>query len=148
MKEYPVNSSSVHPGWRSAQTVSSCGIAVSKWDDFSLSTFERQAWLKDKAEGFAQRLRRFGSGEYLNEGDDNNPNWKQDFWGENYERLLRIKLKYDPDNFFTCHHCVGSDISDTVTTPRPDGCQPVGAAGLSATGLVTTILIVLVNMFI
>ncbi|WAR21031.1 VAO15-like protein [Mya arenaria] len=68
----------------------------------------------------------FGSGMYLNEPWKDNPYWKEDFWGtENYERLLLIKRRYDPDNFFTCLHCVGSDVMDK-TDPRP--APPVGHA--------------------
>ncbi|WAR20941.1 VAO15-like protein [Mya arenaria] len=34
--------------------------------------------------------------------------------------LLLIKRRYDPDNFFTCLHCVGSDVMDkTDTRPAP-----------------------------
>ena len=37
--------------------------------------------------------------------------WKVQFWGDasNYNRLLDAKRKWDPDNFFWCHNCVGSD---------------------------------------
>ncbi len=49
-----------------------------------------------------------GAGSYVNETDYFEPDWQQSFWGENYPRLLAIKRKYDPDNLFTCHHCVGS----------------------------------------
>lgn len=109
VQDFSVTSSSVHPGFRSAQTWANCGVAVSAWWDFSLETYERQAELKDTAERFAAKLRKFGNGEYLNEGDADNPNWKLDFWGEHYPELLRIKVRYDPNNFFYCHHCVGSD---------------------------------------
>lgn len=50
-----------------------------------------------------------GSGSYVNETDYFEPNWQQSFWGTNYEKLLAIKRKYDPNNLFTCHHCVGSE---------------------------------------
>lgn len=50
-----------------------------------------------------------GSGSYVNETDYFEPSWQRSFWGTNYEELLRIKRKYDPDNLFTCHHCVGSE---------------------------------------
>ncbi|HWE24625.1 MAG TPA: FAD-binding oxidoreductase [Myxococcales bacterium] len=49
------------------------------------------------------------SGSYLNETDYFEPDWQQEFWGENYAALLRIKQKYDPDGLFFCHHCVGSE---------------------------------------
>jgi hypothetical protein len=37
------------------------------------------------------------------------PNWQQVCWGEHYERLLNIKRRYDPENLFFAHHCVGSE---------------------------------------
>ena len=48
-------------------------------------------------------------GEYGNEADPWNPNWKQDFWGENYAKLLTLKKKWDPTGLFYVHHGVGSD---------------------------------------
>ncbi|KAL4866987.1 hypothetical protein BDV12DRAFT_187073 [Aspergillus spectabilis] len=51
------------------------------------------------------------TGSYLNEADRNNPWWKEDFYGlANYDRLLRIKEKYDPDGVFYCPTCVGSSF--------------------------------------
>lgn len=48
-------------------------------------------------------------GEYGNEADPWNTNFKQDFWGDNYARLLQIKKKWDPTGLFYVHHGVGSD---------------------------------------
>lgn len=50
-----------------------------------------------------------GAGTYSNEADYFEPNWQTEFWGKNYDTLLAIKKKYDPDSIFTCHHCVGSE---------------------------------------
>ena len=50
-----------------------------------------------------------GAGSYVNEADYFEPDWQRTFWGDNYERLLQIKRKYDPDGLFFCHHCVGSE---------------------------------------
>lgn len=33
--------------------------------------------------------------------------WQDAFWGPNYERLLSIKQKYDPDRVLDCWKCVG-----------------------------------------
>jgi FAD/FMN-containing dehydrogenase len=74
----------------------------------------------DKAEGDAMRARVSaamkviraatpGTGAYVNEADYFEANWQQEFWGENYERLLQIKRKVDPQGLFYCHHCVGSE---------------------------------------
>jgi len=50
-----------------------------------------------------------GAGTYLNEADYFEPDWQQEFWGPSYERLSQIKRKYDPEDLFFCHHCVGSE---------------------------------------
>lgn len=50
-----------------------------------------------------------GSGTYLNEGDFQNQNWKQDFYGSNYAKLLGIKHRYDPNKIFYATTAVGSD---------------------------------------
>jgi hypothetical protein len=46
---------------------------------------------------------------YLNEADVYEPDWQQAFWGDNYERLLEIKRKYDPHGTFWCLPCVGNE---------------------------------------
>ena len=57
------------------------------------------------------------AGSYVNETDYFEPNWQREFWGNNYPRLLAIKQKYDPNNLFTCHHCVGSEARDATSSP-------------------------------
>ncbi|MCE0721946.1 FAD-dependent oxidoreductase [Legionella resiliens] len=51
------------------------------------------------------------SGAYPNEADYFIKHWQSALWGSNYPKLLQIKHKYDPQNIFTCHHCVGSESS-------------------------------------
>jgi ribonuclease T2 len=48
----------------------------------------------------------FAESAYIHSGDS----WKRRYWGDNYDRLLAVKKAYDPDNFFWCRHCVGSDL--------------------------------------
>jgi hypothetical protein len=50
-----------------------------------------------------------GAGSYVNETDYFVPDWQHELWGENYDKLLAVKRRVDPDNLFTCHHCVGSE---------------------------------------
>ena len=52
-----------------------------------------------------------GAGSYVNEGDFFEPNWREEFWGPHYPRLLAIKRRVDPTNLFRVHHGVGSEIS-------------------------------------
>jgi FAD/FMN-containing dehydrogenase len=48
-------------------------------------------------------------GSYVWETDYFQPHWQEAFWGENYDRLLKVKTKYDPDGLFFLHHGVGSE---------------------------------------
>ena len=50
-----------------------------------------------------------GSGSYMNEADFNQPNWQNVFYGSNYEQLLAIKNKWDPQNLFYVLKGVGSE---------------------------------------
>ena len=35
--------------------------------------------------------------------------WQRSFWGQNYQRLLAIKERYDPEGLFFVHHGVGAE---------------------------------------
>lgn len=50
-----------------------------------------------------------GMGTYVNEGDFRQPDWQSTFYGANYERLLSIKRKWDPESVFFCELAVGSE---------------------------------------
>ncbi|CAI7650954.1 unnamed protein product [Penicillium glandicola] len=50
-----------------------------------------------------------GGGAYLNEADPNQRDWQNVFYGDNYDTLLRIKKKYDPNNRFYAFKAVGSE---------------------------------------
>ncbi|KAJ7717137.1 FAD-binding domain-containing protein [Mycena metata] len=47
------------------------------------------------------------SGAYMNEGEIYESNHEFAYWGPNYERLLAVKNKYDPDGLLDCWKCVG-----------------------------------------
>lgn len=64
-----------------------------------MNTFE--GWLRDLTPT---------SGGYLNEGCFDNPVWKEDYFGENYDRLMEIKSSYDPELVLYAHTSVGSDL--------------------------------------
>lgn len=44
---------------------------------------------------------------YLNEADPEEADWQDVFFGANYDKLLMIKQKYDPDALLNCKACVG-----------------------------------------
>lgn len=49
------------------------------------------------------------AGSYVSESNFFNADWRREFWGDNYPRLMAVKAKYDPDGLFTVHHGVGSE---------------------------------------
>jgi hypothetical protein len=50
-----------------------------------------------------------GGGSYLNEATVDEPNWKENFYGEQYSRLVSIKKKCDPHGVFYSTTAIGSD---------------------------------------
>ena len=46
---------------------------------------------------------------YVSESNFFEQDWGHSFWGSNYERLQKVKAKYDPEGLFFVHHGVGSD---------------------------------------
>ncbi|KAL5591816.1 hypothetical protein FOVSG1_010705 [Fusarium oxysporum f. sp. vasinfectum] len=50
-----------------------------------------------------------GSGSYINEANPFNGNFKEDFYGASYDRLVEIKQKYDPTDSLYVLSGVGSD---------------------------------------
>jgi FAD/FMN-containing dehydrogenase len=50
-----------------------------------------------------------GAGSYLNEGDINEPDFQQSFYGKNYPRLYELKQLYDPTGTFYAQTAVGSE---------------------------------------
>lgn len=52
-----------------------------------------------------------GSGAYLHETTYFDVDWRRSFWGPNYEGLLEVKAKYDPDMLMKCWKCVGFEES-------------------------------------
>ncbi|KAF9923988.1 hypothetical protein FBU30_005974 [Linnemannia zychae] len=60
-----------------------------------------------------------GGGTYANEADPNEPDWQDNFYRTNYQRLLKIKHRFDPKGLFVCLRCVGSEDWDVdMMCPR------------------------------
>ncbi|KAJ5978032.1 hypothetical protein N7501_001374 [Penicillium viridicatum] len=57
-----------------------------------------------------------GSGAYSNEANPFTTDWVEAWWGDNYEKLVSIKNKYDPQGLLSCWKCVGwkdSQVADS-----------------------------------
>lgn len=59
-------------------------------------TPKAQAWIAE----FSQALRPYVNGAYVNVPNIGMANWQTAYWGSNFDRLRKIKAKYDPHNIF------------------------------------------------
>jgi hypothetical protein len=59
-------------------------------------TPKAQAWIAE----FSQALRPYVNGAYVNVPNIGMANWETAYWGANFDRLRKIKAKYDPHNIF------------------------------------------------
>ena len=77
---------------------------------FETTVDEARAGAKniDKAFSQIEKLVR-GGGSYVSESSYFNKNWQKSFWGSNYDRLLKIKKKHDPDCLFFVRHGIGTE---------------------------------------
>ncbi|KAK0229643.1 FAD-binding domain-containing protein [Armillaria nabsnona] len=75
--------------------------------DYSASPAQQEKAYRDLS-GSMDPLRAItpGGGTYGNEADVYEPDWERAFWGENYEELVSVKRKYDPEHLLDCWRCV------------------------------------------
>ncbi|RXH14423.1 FAD-binding oxidoreductase [Bradyrhizobium guangzhouense] len=66
---------------------------------------------RDRVNAAMQALRTAApnAGAYVNECNYFQSDWQNALWGPNYQRLLEIKRRYDPDGLFFVHHGVGTE---------------------------------------
>ncbi|KAJ7202683.1 FAD-binding domain-containing protein [Mycena haematopus] len=97
-------STSVTPAWRTALWHLTGGVS---WA-YNSSVAEIQAALGTTHDFAHQELTALApdSGAYMNEVDVYESNYEYTYWGPNYERLLSIKAKHDPDGLLDCWRCV------------------------------------------
>ncbi|KAI1871216.1 hypothetical protein JX265_001067 [Neoarthrinium moseri] len=60
-------------------------------------------------------------GSYLNEASGDDPAWKQEFFGENLQRLEEVKQRWDPDGLFWGLRLVGSEAREIRGQPTGIG---------------------------
>ncbi|EPS34248.1 hypothetical protein PDE_09212 [Penicillium oxalicum 114-2] len=100
---------SVHPAWRTAYThVMSYGGSVNATADPSKALAAGAEWYETVLEPVWRKWAPH-TGSYMNEGNPFSSTWKHDFYGENYQQLLRVKQKYDPRESIFVWSGLGSD---------------------------------------
>lgn len=97
----------VFPGWRDAALL--VWVILPSNDSFPMPTLlGDQERLSSVLLPIIQAVAPDG-GTYLNEADPVDGDWKRNYYGSNYQRLLSVKSKYDPEGIFYARHAVGSD---------------------------------------
>ncbi|KAI5252056.1 FAD binding domain protein [Aureobasidium subglaciale] len=110
---FPENA--VNPGWRDAlidTTLTTPWNFTAPWEEMVAN--------KDKMTNlFIPKLAELtpNGSCYLNEGDFQQPNFQEVFYGKNYQKLSEIKDKYDPHHVFYATTAVGSEYWE----PQEDG---------------------------
>lgn len=99
---------SVHPGWRDALVHASVTLPY----NFTAPIEDMVAQADTMTNEIMPLIEAVtpNAGAYSNEGDFQQPDFQHVFWGTNYQKLLAIKKKYDPDNFFYARVTVGSEV--------------------------------------
>ena len=103
----PQHDNAVLPAWRDA----AIHMQISTSWNFSLGFDEmaaREARITNELVPAVEAVTP-DSGAYLNEGDPHQPNWQATFYGSNYQKLLRVKRRWDPLSLFYAPTAVGAD---------------------------------------
>ena len=97
----------VLPQWRSSLIMSAYYFRYS----FKVPFEEMQAQQNFITEQIMPKVETVtpGAGAYINEADFQQPDWQNTFFGDNYDRLLKIKRRYDPKGLFYNPLAVGSE---------------------------------------
>ncbi|KAJ4344897.1 uncharacterized protein N0V89_012642, partial [Didymosphaeria variabile] len=97
----------VHPAWRTSYCLQ---LSQRSWpvdaDDSLISTIKHEV---STVKAAAMTALAPNTGTYMNEANREDPDYKTNFYGSNYGRLLQIKNSRDPKSVFYCPTCVGSD---------------------------------------
>ena len=115
-RQRPIIPNAVLPAWRDAV---STVLILQLWDFTAprSAKAENVNLLTNVLEPSLKALTP-GGGTYLNEGNFQDPDWKQDFYGANYDALRAIKTKYDRHDLFYAPTGVGSDAWLVATDGR------------------------------
>lgn len=107
----------VNPVWR--ETMMQLQVTL-PWDDsvsFDQNVVDGQTVLTEELIPLFVELTP-GSGAYLNEASFQEMEWKETFFGVNYDKLLAIKERWDPEGVFYAYKGVGSDVWDVAADGR------------------------------
>ncbi|KAJ2935615.1 hypothetical protein H1R20_g1478, partial [Candolleomyces eurysporus] len=110
----PKVDNAVHPKWREASSFSITSYAVA-----GNATLQEKATAQNVVTNVIGKALRDASpngAAYVNEGDLEEPNWQEAYWGSNYRRLYRLKQVWDPRGLFYARTTPGTEDWDVIDT--------------------------------
>ncbi|KAF2471938.1 FAD-binding domain-containing protein [Lindgomyces ingoldianus] len=108
----PVVDNAIHPKWRNASSFVITNILMSGTESWELKQI--RADQQTNVVGAALRKAGPDGATYVNEGDLNEPNWQESYWGSNYPKLLQIRKKWDPEGVFYTQTTPGTEDWDVI----------------------------------
>lgn len=103
---------SVLPAWRKAYVLAMAWGAPLNASGVPSKELKTAAEWYEKVKEPVWRKWAPESGGYWNSGNVFSRTWKRDFYGDNYDKLMKIKRKYDPSESLFVSGGVGSDMWD------------------------------------
>lgn len=101
---------SIHPAWYSALWQVATRFELS-WNATRAERVDQFATL-GQSTLVQEKLTGPEGATYGLEANPFTTNWQKSWWGPNYERLLAITEKYDPEGLLNCWKCVGFEDKD------------------------------------
>jgi hypothetical protein len=112
----PTVDNAIHPAWRDAASFSITGVNLP--NSFTWSQKEQaQAQLTNQVDGPLRQASPYGAA-YVNEGNLEEPNWQEAYWGSNYPRLLELRKKWDGTGVFYARTTPGTESWEVVDYGR------------------------------
>ncbi|PGH21538.1 hypothetical protein AJ80_03206 [Polytolypa hystricis UAMH7299] len=103
----PTVNNAIHPTWRQASTFTISSLAV-PFDASKALKDELQDYLTNVGDAALRDASPNGAA-YVNEGNLEEPNWQEAYWGSNYPRLLELKEKWDSGRIFYARTTPGTE---------------------------------------
>jgi hypothetical protein len=101
----PSSPNAVLPAWRDTFSY----VVVFQFWNFTAPIEHMREQERILTEEVMPPLQDLASGAYMNEADPFNPRWKEEFYGENWDKLLSVKKKWDPEALLWARTAVGSE---------------------------------------
>ena len=100
-----LGANAVLPAWREAGI---SAFVLGTWN-FTAKVEDNLQVQKAMRQVVEPALKGVETGTYLNEADFGNPDWKEDFYGNNWGRLLEVKSKWGSEGLLWARAVVGSE---------------------------------------